>query len=580
MCGIIAYAGKNDAFERIINGLNKLEYRGYDSAGYCIIDLTGNLLQNKASSINDLIQINFPTYIGIGHTRWATHGDSKLENAHPFLDCKREIAIAHNGIISNYNQLRKRLASHKFESDTDSEVIVHLLEDYIAECPNEEEAFIRTCKDLQGTFAIVALFKDKIMGVRHFSPLVAGIDEDGIFIASDVPSFLDYTKNVIYLEDKEIFIGLKNGSWRVLDFSGNYLIKQTESISYESNSISKNNFDYFLLKEIYDQSNLIKLYNKSTTADFKMAGEIIKNSCDIFLIGCGSSYNAALAGKYLLGEISNIYSHINIASEFNNNLKFLTDCSLIIALSQSGETADILEAINNGKLHNSKILGITNIEGSTLSRLSDYILKLNAGLELSVLATKTYTSEIIQLYLLSCYLGRDFTRGIKAVKELYLDVYNLTSHNTRLKMQELSRLLENCTDIYLIGRGLEYTTALEGALKIKEVSYIHAEAFAGGELKHGSLALIEKNTPCIALIGKDDRIFNNIAEIKTRGGFIIGIGEQYSKLFDIWIKVKDAGYLNPVLQIIPLQILAYELAILKNLNPDKPRNLAKCVTVT
>lgn len=599
MCGIFGYIGSEKASPILSRGLKNLEYRGYDSVG--IATVSSRLETRKdAGKIDDLrARLNLDEVegnVGIGHTRWATHGAVTAENAHPHIDCENKVAIIHNGIIENFYELKTSLAErgHRFASETDSEVIAHLIEDELSKdssIPGAasswngcsfEHACVEAFKKLRGSFAVLAIHEgeEKIVATRKDSPLVLGLADHGTFFASDVAPFLDWTKDVVYLENGDLVVA-KRSDLQFFNLDFGEVARPVSTVEWDLQEAKKGNFDHFMLKEISEQAETIQracLQNMEVVD--RIAG-MVRSGFGVFFIACGSSYHACLTGSYLFSKVAKLHVNVALASEFENYEHFLTENTLVFAVSQSGETADVLEAVRAAKRRGSRIVSITNVMGSSLSREGDELLLMNSGPEICVLSTKTYTSQVVMMGLLACALNGDHESCMRKVKDLYMDVYNLTSRSMRDQLKALARDLASEDHIYMIGRGLQYTTALEAALKVKEVSYIHTEAFAGGELKHGPLALIEEGTPVFVFVSRDneDRIISNAQEVKARGGFVIGVADWNNPVFDRWIKVPDCGDLNPVIQAIPMQVLAYELAVQKNLDPDKPRNLAKSVTV-
>jgi glucosamine--fructose-6-phosphate aminotransferase (isomerizing) len=587
MCGIIGYVGKENAFPFLTSGLGKLEYRGYDSAGIALC--AENLSFQK--STGKLSEIQFEAIdgcIGIAHTRWATHGKVSLENAHPHTDCWNEIAIVHNGIIENYKELKEYLIEngHTIRSETDSEMIVHIIEEFIARGFDFEDAFINTLRMLEGSYTVLAIRKgeNKIVGARKGSrSLCIGISDHGIFPSSDVLAFLDWTDKVIYLKSEDVFSADTDLNVCIYNLAEDRTVERpVDCVTCNAEEVKKDGFEHFMLKELSEQDETVL---RALQQDDHVVGEIcdeIQKAFGTFFIGCGSSYHACLAGSYLFSKIAKVHVNTVLASEFEHYEDFLTDHTLVLAISQSGETADVLDAVNAAKRMGSRIVGIVNRDGSILTRESDRLLLMNSGLELCVLSTKTYTSQVVLMAMLAYALDGRYEEGLKKIGSLHIDIYNLTSRSMQEYVRKLAEMLYDKEHIYLIGRELQYVTALEAALKIKEVSYIHAEAFAGGELKHGPLALIEEGTPCIVFVSAENRtrILSNAEEVKSRGGYIIGVSSEREDIFDFWIKVPEADELNPIIQIIPMQVLAYELAVLRGLDPDKPRNLAKSVTVT
>ncbi len=580
MCGIIGYIGKRKALPILLKGLKNLEYRGYDSAGVAILS-DKLVIRKKAGKVDELAASvgEIDGNIGIAHTRWATHGKVSDINAHPHVDCTGKIAIVHNGIIENYEELKQELEAkgHKFVSETDSEVIAHLIEEEMKHA-DFYEAFKRAINKLKGSYAILAIHEgDRVLlAARKGSPLVIGVGKGEYYVSSDIPSFLEWTKKVIYLHDYDMV--KVSDSVKIENLKEGIVERPIDTVDWSAEEIEKGGFEHYMLKEIMEQNETIQRAIQQDPKLIKWIVDRMKEAKGIFFIGSGSSYHACLAGSYLFSKIAKLHVNVVVASEFSNYEHFLCDKTLVFAVSQSGETADVLDAVRAAKRHGSKVISIVNRVGSTLTQESDAFLLMNAGPEICVLSTKTYTSQVALMALLAYAFAGKLEEGKRELKNLYMEVYNLTSRAAREHIQKLARLLKDKEHIYLIGRGLQYATALEAALKIKESSYIHAEAFAAGELKHGNLALIEKGTPVIAFIGDDERIFSNIAEVKARGAFVIGVG-SVNKDFDFWIKTPECHELNPIVQIIPMQILAYELTVLRGYDPDKPRNLAKSVTV-
>ncbi|MHC1567436.1 MAG: glutamine--fructose-6-phosphate transaminase (isomerizing) [Candidatus Syntropharchaeia archaeon] len=584
MCGIIGYIGHRSVASILLKGLLNLEYRGYDSAGMAVLNYGDIRCKKSAGKIKEISKklgfLDLEGCTGIAHTRWATHGEVSDKNAHPHLDCTKTVAIVHNGIIENYKELRRKLSAHSFESETDSEIIAHLIEEGLKAGLSFKRAFIDAISEIEGSYAVLAIKsgENKIIAARKGSPLVAGISEHGTFLASDIPSFLEWTKKVIYLHDYDVIVAEKDRI-SIYNLEGGEVSRPIDVVEWDAEQIKKRGFEHYMLKEIIEQTETIqRAINQDRDVVYKIVDEM-RSAYGIFFTGCGSSYHACLAGSYLFSKIAKMHINVVLASEFENYEHFLTENTLVFALSQSGETADVLEAVRAARRKGSRIISIVNRIGSSLTRESDRFLLMNAGPEICVLSTKTYTSQVALMALLA-YAGR-YEDGVSRMKGLYMDVFNLTSRAMREHLKRLAEMLVNEEHIYLIGRELQYATALEAALKIKEVSYIHAEAFAGGELKHGPLALIEEGTPVIVFVASDNerKILSNANEVKVRGGYVIGVSAERHDIFDYWIKVPECGDLNPIVQIIPMQILSYKLAVLRGLDPDKPRNLAKSVTV-
>jgi glucosamine--fructose-6-phosphate aminotransferase (isomerizing) len=588
MCGIVGYVGNKKATSVLLESTKKLEYRGYDSVGMCTISEKLNILKG-AGKIDDVHKrLNFHCLtgnVGISHTRWATHGGVNDDNAHPHIDCKNKIAVVHNGIIENYSELKKILIErgHVFKSDTDTEVISHLIEDYTSNGMNFKDAVTETSKRLQGLYAFLAINNeenDKIVACKNGCPLVLGVGADENFIASDVVSFLEHTNNVVFLDDKEIVEITKN-DYNVFDFHGKPKTKELKKIDWSFDEAKKSGYKHFMLKEINEQKETIERVINSDRENIEKVARMINDAYGVFFVGCGTSYHACMSAAYIFSKITKKHINVFLASEFTNFSHFLTENTLMIAVSQSGETADLLEAVKTAKNKGVKVISLVNVMGSSLMRMSDFSLLLNAGPEICVLATKSFTSQLALLYLLAYTCAGKYDEGKKKLKEVTGKLDSVLNKKNVDKIKKLAKILKNKNDIYLIGRGLSYSTALEGALKLKEVSYIHAEGLAGGELKHGTLALIENDVPCIAIIpknGTEKEILSNAIEIKSRGGYIIGVANEENEIFDYSIIVPEVE-MHPILMIIPIQILAYYLALERKCDPDKPRNLAKSVTV-
>ena len=585
MCGIFAYIGtQNTAAEIVLQGLKVLEYRGYDSWGIAVKNNDVIAIEKHVGKIGDA-HVSLPqSTIGIGHTRWATHGGVTVANAHPHKDCTGKIALLHNGIIENFQELKDELLSkgHTFVSETDTEVASHMIEEY-TKTMSFVDSVRHTFNCLRGLNAIVALHttSDEIIAAKNGSPLVVGIGKNELFLASDVTGILPHTREVIFLKDNEMVVLGKELS--LLGLPHGEVLKPTiEKIDWNIESTDKGTFDHFMLKEIYEQPTIIRNIAEEYEDQIKDLAEVIKQAKGTFLIGAGTAHYATIAGVYLFSKIAKMHVNTAPASEFNYLEDFLTDESLIIALSQSGETIDIVEPLTRAKEKGSKIAGIVNALGSTIYRMSDYKMLLGAGPEKAVASTKAYTAKLAILIML-VYA----TKGeIKKAKEILLatadEMERLLEESQVDQVKRLAKHLTDTKNMYTIGRSISYATALEAALKTKEVSYIHTEGLAGGELKHGPIALIEQGTPCIVFAPADetyDAIISNATEIKARGGYIVGVAAKQAAIFDEWIEVKDTGVGSAITSVVPMQILAYYLALEKHLDPDKPRNLAKSVTV-
>ncbi|MBU4099450.1 glutamine--fructose-6-phosphate transaminase (isomerizing) [Patescibacteria group bacterium] len=589
MCGIFAYIGKkNNAAEIIFNGLKTLEYRGYDSWGIATQNHKKIIIEKHLGKLPEKLPesdfSNHKSGIGIGHTRWATHGGVTLLNTHPHFDCTQQISVLHNGIIENYQELKQELQAknHVFKSETDTEVLAHLLEEYTK---NDRllDAMRKTFNRLRGLNAVVAVNANnkEIIAAKNGSPLVAGIDDNNeFFLASDTAGILPYTSKIIFLKDNEL-ISL-NKHYRLYSLTTGKEIKpKVETINWKVQQGSKGSYKHFMLKEINEQPRIINEISTTYTDRINKLCRYIKKAQGTFFIGSGTAFHACIAGTYLFSKIAGRHVNTAPASEFNYLENFLTEKSLIIPLSQSGETIDVIEPLNRARQKGSKIIAITNVLGSTIYRMSNYKLLLNAGPEKAVPSTKAYLAKISVLTMLAFALTDRLNEGEKILQAAKKEIQRLLDKKSRTSIKTIANLLAEKEQIYIIGRGASYATALEGALKIKEVSYIHTEGLAGGELKHGTIALISKGIPCIVIAPHDetyDAVISNAIEIKSRGGIIFGISSRNNPVFDKYIEVKETG--SPLLtHVVPLQLLAYYIAIKKGLDPDKPRNLAKSVTV-
>ena len=600
MCGIIAYTGDEPAAPILLEGLKRLEYRGYDSAGIVTISDSDFRMKKGVGKVLEIHSkldfLDLEGNIGIAHTRWATHGGVTLQNAHPHLSNNNQVAVIHNGIVENYKELKAKLQAEGFvfQSETDTEVVPNLIEYYMRiRGLNFVPAVEKTLQSLEGNFAFVILDRvtRTIVGAKNGSPLVLGVartdkqhNYSKLFLASDIPAFLDRTKDVVYLYDGDMVV-IRERAYEIIDFTvegnGRNVTRPVQSVSWDIEHAAKGEFDHFMLKEISEQVETIQ---KASSQDREVISDIterIKKARGVFLIGCGSSFHACLSVSYLFSKLASFHVNAVLASEFSAYENFLKEDTLVIAVTQSGETIDVLDAIKTAKKKGCQIVSIVNVMGSSATQFSDLSLFLNAGPEVSVLSTKTYTAQLTVLTLLAYSLAGRYDEGLKKLKFLWNIVYNLTAASTRKRIKELSDRLAREEHIFVLGRGSFYATALEAALKIKEVSYIHAEAFAGGELKHGSISLIREGTPCIVFVSKDNEkaILSNAMEVKSRGGYLVGIGPTPIDAFDFFIKVPESEELNPICQIIPIQILAYQLATILGHDPDRPRNLAKSVTV-
>ncbi len=601
MCGIIGYIGERPACEVIVRGLKRLEYRGYDSAGIATENGGKLFIRKGAGRIDELTEklgfLDLPGKRGVGHTRWATHGVPSDVNAHPHTDCTGRIALVHNGIIENFAELREELLrrGHVFRSDTDTEVIVHLIEEELKSSENFEDAMRKALLRLKGSFALGIIYTgelDRLYFVRNESPLVLGIGDGENFAASDVPAFLEYTNKVIFLDDREYAVVTKD-SYVVKNLdTGETVEKPIQEIEWTLEMAEKAGFPHFMLKEIYEQPRAIRDAIHGNADVIRTAAEEIAKYEKIFIVAMGTSYHAGLVGKYLLQRLAKRVPVVEDASEFRYEFDDLVDeNTLVIAITQSGETADTLAAMKLAKRKGAKVLAIVNVVGSMATRIADLTLYTHAGPEIGVAATKTYTTQLTVLTMLAVELARilgtadeeylnGLEEGLKGIPEL---VEVALKHDESLR--ELAESLVDRRDFFYIGRGISVPTALEGALKLKEISYIHAEGLSAGELKHGPLALIEKDVPVVAVApgGRTfDKMVSNIEEALARGAFVVGLGdrEDLKRISSVFVEMPPVDeLLSPLLYIVPLQLLAYHLAVLRGNDPDKPRNLAKSVTV-
>ncbi|MBI4975188.1 glutamine--fructose-6-phosphate transaminase (isomerizing) [Candidatus Peregrinibacteria bacterium] len=591
MCGIFAYIGpKTNAPKIVIEGLKKLEYRGYDSWGVAYKTTDDIVINKKVGKIEEMKEgpwTKAKSSLAMGHSRWATHGGVTEKNAHPQATENRDIVLVHNGIFENYLEVKKQLQKkgHKFISQTDTEVIAHLIEEYGKKF-SFEESVKSAIKKIEGRYAIVVLKKNenKIMTARKGSPLIIGVGtpKNEYFIASDIPAFLKYTNKVIYLDDDQMAV-IGEKSIKFLDIKKDKEIKKRIiKIDWNVESSEKGDFPHFMIKEITEQKDtLTKAINQDPEIIEKVA-QAIKNAYGVYLVGCGTAGKVGMVGEYLFAEIAKKHVNFAFGSEFGNYKDFLTKKTLMICISQSGETADTLEAIETAKKKGVKIVSIVNVESSTMARISDMVIPIKAGPEKAVASTKATTSQIAILTLLAYACDG----GVKIGKQLLIttasQINDMLNPRYGEHIMKIAKKIKNVESMYIIGRGKNYPIALESAIKLQEVSYIHAEGFAGGELKHGPIALISKNTPVIALVANDENkkdVLSNATEVKARGGYIIGVSPEKEEVFDFWIRVPDTGSTSPIVNIIPIQILAYQLAVLRKNDPDKPRNLAKSVTV-
>ncbi|WP_028951259.1 glutamine--fructose-6-phosphate transaminase (isomerizing) [Sulfurihydrogenibium subterraneum] len=603
MCGIVGYVGYRKAVPVLLHGLQRLEYRGYDSAGIAVLDEKAKkiIVEKQVGKIKDLQEhiwgkeIN--GNIGIAHTRWATHGPPSIENAHPHTSKSETFAVVHNGIIENYAKLKEELIKkgYHFKSQTDTEVIAHLLEEYYEK--DLLTTVLKVAKMIEGAYAIgviSTLEPDKIVALRKGSPLIIGIGKGENFIASDIPAILEYTKTFITLDDEEIAVITKD-KVEVYDINGNKIEKKPFTVNWDLASAEKGGFKHFMLKEIYEQPKTITDTISGFFSDLdNPVYKEIKNIENIVIIACGTSYHAGLVGKFWIEKFVKVPTIVDYASEFRYRDFPINEKTLIIAISQSGETADTRFSAIDARKKGAKVLSIVNVVGSSLSRESDFVIYTYCGPEIGVAATKTFTAQLITLLLFSLKAGLE--RG-NLTQEEFEKYHNDVIHlphliNEVLKqdkvIEEISYKYHNVKDFLFLGRGLNYPIALEGALKLKEISYIHAEGYPAGEMKHGPIALIDENLPVVCMVPKDslyEKMISNIQEVKARKGIVISISDsQDSHLLspsDSIIKIPSVENENlyPIISVVPLQLLAYHIATILGKDVDQPRNLAKTVTV-
>jgi glucosamine--fructose-6-phosphate aminotransferase (isomerizing) len=619
MCGIVGYVGNKQVVPLIIDGLRKLEYRGYDSAGIAVVnedhDLEIRRAEGKLRNLEETIRLNplDGTY-GIGHTRWATHGRPTEENAHPHRDCTGRVVVVHNGIIENYLQLKERLrkSDHHFVTETDTEIMAHLIEEYLKQESSFEQAVRSAVAELRGIFALSIINADEpdtIIAVRQGPPVVIGLGDREFFVASDIPPILQHTRDVFFLGDGEIAV-INRDAVRVTDFEGNSVQPAIQRITWDPIMAEKGGFKHFMLKEIYEQPRSVRdtvqgrisldsgqvfldEMNNITEADFK-------RFTSIKIAACGTSWHAGLAGKYMIEQLARLPVDVDYASEFRYRSPVMDENSLLLVISQSGETADTIAALREAKDLGARVLAICNVQGSMIVREADGTILTHAGPEIGVASTKAFTSQMIALYLLGMYLGQ--IRGVLSVEEARFHAQELAELPVKLEhllndsdgIEELSKEFFRSTDFLYLGRGINFPVALEGALKLKEISYIHAEGYPAGEMKHGPNALIDERLPVLFINTREEgnraselryeKTHSNIVEVKAREGIVISVlteGDSISSMVsDHVIEIPAASdLLSPILSIIPLQLLAYHIAVRRGCDVDQPRNLAKSVTV-
>lgn len=608
MCGIIGYIGKRPAVPVLLEGLKRLEYRGYDSAGVAVIEqgkLTLNRSAGKLAMLKEKIKDqSFQGTIGIGHTRWATHGRPSDQNSHPHTDCSGKIAVVHNGIIENYLELKEWLEAqgHVFKSETDTEVLSHMVEEYYQ--GNLLDAVTKMTARMKGSYAAVVISEDEpntLVAARKDNPLIVGIGEGEYFFASDIPAIIGCTRDIIVLEDGESAVLTRESVTVYKD--GRPVEKQVEHVDWDLNAIEKDGFDHFMLKEIYEQPRALRAtlagriapdYSGVEFKEISLTPEDIKNIKKVTVVGCGTAYHAGLIGKYAMEKVLRLPVEVDLASEFRYRDPLVDERTLVLVISQSGETADTLAGLREAKARGAHVIGVVNALGSTIAREADDVIYTWAGPEISVASTKAYLTQIVVIYLLTLYLAKHLNKiPPEEMKEILESMYRLpnlvqkTIEKVYPQISGIAEIFKNRDDAFYIGRGLDYAVALEGSLKLKETSYVHAAGYNAGELKHGTLALIDENMPILAMCTQTDvfdKMVNSIKELKAREAYVIAVtfegNRELEKSADRVIYIPaTATMLAPVLTVIPLQLMAYFAALHRGCNVDQPRNLAKSVTV-
>ncbi len=618
MCGIVGYVGNKQVVPLIIEGLRKLEYRGYDSAGIAVVDENHKLeirrAEGKLRNLEEALrQQPLDGSYGLGHTRWATHGRPTEENAHPHRDCTGRVVVVHNGIIENYLQLKDELrkTDHQFVTETDTEIVAHLIEEHLKHGDTFEGAIRKMVQQLRGIFALSMLSAeepDTIISARQGPPVVIGLGDGEYFVASDIPAILQHTRNIFFLNDGEIAVMTKK-SVRVTDFAGNHVEPVKQNITWDPIEAEKGGFKHFMLKEIYEQPRAVRETVEGRIShntgrvfldEMKISEADFKRFTSIKIAACGTSLHAGLAGKYMIEQLARVNVDVDYASEFRYRDPVLDENTLLLVISQSGETADTIAALREVKDRGVKVLSICNVQGSMVTREADGTILTHAGPEIGVASTKAFTSQMIALYLLGLYLGQ--LRGTLSSEESLAHVQQLAELPVKMEhllnrdaeIEALSKEFFRATDFLYLGRGINFPIALEGALKLKEISYIHAEGYPAGEMKHGPNALIDERLPVMFINTREqgnraselryEKTHSNIVEVKAREGIVICVltedDSMSSVVSDYIISIPaSSDLLSPILSIIPLQLLAYHIAVRRGCDVDQPRNLAKSVTV-
>ncbi len=619
MCGIVGYVGNKQVVPLIIDGLRKLEYRGYDSAGIAVVDEDHHLslrrAEGKLRNLEECIRLNpLDGNYGIGHTRWATHGRPTEENAHPHRDQSGKVVVVHNGIIENYLTLKERLTDegHDFHTETDTEVVAHLIGHYVeTESLSLELAVRKAVRELKGIFALSIISVDEpdmIISVREGPPVVIGLGDGEFFVASDIPPILQHTRDVFFLGDREIAV-LTKDSVRVTDFDGNVVEPVQQRITWDPIMAEKGGFKHFMLKEIYEQPRAVRDTSQGRVSldtgkvylePMDISEEDLRSVTSVKIAACGTSWHAGLAGKYMLEQIARVPVEVDYASEFRYRDPVLSETDLIIVISQSGETADTIAAMREARASGCKILAICNVQGSMITREADGTILTHAGPEIGVASTKAFTSQMVALYLFATHLGNiRETIDQEQAKKLAQDLAELPLKIEQLlndadSIEELSKEFFRVQDFLYLGRGINFPVALEGALKLKEISYIHAEGYPAGEMKHGPNALIDEKLPVVVINTREmgntgselryEKTHSNIVEVKARDGIVISVltegDTMSSKVSNHVIEIPETSdLLGPILSIVPMQLLSYHIAVRRGCDVDQPRNLAKSVTV-
>jgi glucosamine--fructose-6-phosphate aminotransferase (isomerizing) len=598
MCGIVGYIGRRPAAPILLEALRRLEYRGYDSAG--IVTIEGESFhvrkdRGKIAEIDSRLDFSsMPGRVGMAHTRWATHGEPSQRNAHPHVDSRGLVAVVHNGIIENHDELREFLQKRgfKFSSDTDTEVIPNLISFHLGRGNSLEESVARAIKRLEGSYALGIISTaepDKLIGVRRESPLIIGVGRGEMFIASDIPALLPFTRRVVVVEDGEMVV-IREDGFRITKLeTGENVVRRPLAVRWSIESAEKGGFPHFTLKEIHEQPVAVRETLRMARRDLEKLAEATLEAESRYLVACGTSYHAAMVGRYVLAKLAGLPVDVVIASEFQDSCR-VSEGSLVLAITQSGETADTLKAVRAAKLNGARVACLTNVVGSSITRESEIVCMTHAGPEVSVVATKTFAAQVAFLLALSIEVARrageisareaeGLRRELLRIPEQIGWVLKTATRPAR----DLAERLKSVPDIYLIGRGIGYPVALEGALKLKEITYIHSEAMPAGELKHGTLALIEEGTPVIAVAQPGEmrrRIMSNVQEVRARGARVILLSDEKTKEAEETILLPKVGeILSPPIYIVPLQLLAYYITVARGQDPDRPRSLAKSVTV-